>query len=44
LPYGMSPITVNINNPSVRSSQDIQGIANAVRQVLSREQALRHYK
>ncbi len=42
LPSGVAPITVNINNPTVRSETDIQLIANAVRDVLSRQQVLRH--
>ncbi len=44
LPYGTSPITININNPSVRDDQDIYRIADAVKQVISREQVLRHYQ
>ncbi len=44
LPVGASPITVNINNPSVRSSSDITMLANAVKDVLSRQQMLRHLK
>ncbi len=44
LPAGVAPITVNINNPTVRSGQDIMRIANAVKSVLSKQQALRHYK
>ncbi len=42
IPAGSSPITININNPSVRSNQDIISIANAVKSVLSRQQVLRH--
>jgi len=44
LPVGASPVTININNPTVREDQDIYRIANAVKQVISREQVLRHYK
>ena len=44
LPAGASPITINVNNPIVREDQDIYRIANAVKQVISREQVLRHYK
>lgn len=43
LPAGVSPINININNPSVRSDADILAIANQVKQVLSRQQTLRHY-
>ena len=44
LPAGASPITININNPSVREAQDIYRIADAVKQVISREQVLKHYQ
>ena len=42
LTANVSPLTVNINNPTVRDEQDINKIANAVEQVLSRRQFLRH--
>jgi len=43
VPYGQSasPITVNINNPSVRNDNDIMQIANAVESVLSRRAFLK---
>lgn len=44
LPAGVAPVTVNINNPIVRDEQDIIKIADAVKAVLSRQQALRHLK
>ena len=44
LPSGVAPITVNINNPTVRSDNDIEQIANAVKSVLSRQQTLLHYQ
>ena len=44
IPANSSPITININNPSVRSDQDIIDIANAVKNILSRQQVLRHLK
>lgn len=44
LPAGVQPINININNPSVRSDADIYAIANQVKQVLSRQQVLKHYQ
>jgi hypothetical protein len=44
LPAGVQPINININNPSVRSDSDIYAIANQVKQVLSRQQVLKHYQ
>ena len=43
VPAGASPITININNPTVRDEQDLLSIANAVKDVLSRQQSLRHF-
>ena len=42
LPAGVAPITVNINNPSVRSDVDIRNIAMMVKDVLSTQQRYRH--
>jgi hypothetical protein len=42
LPSGVKPITVNINNPSVRSDADIVRLAEMVKDVLSKEQRYRH--
>lgn len=44
LPADYAPITININNPTVRQDSDIQAIANAVQSILSRNQYLRHFK
>ena len=44
LPAGVEPVTININNPTVRNEQDIMKIADAVKAVLSRQQYLRHMK
>ena len=43
LPAGVAPITVNINNPSVRSDADIFALAKMVKDVLSRETKLRQF-
>jgi len=43
LPAGVAPVTINIYNPSVRSNADIQSIAQAVKDVISREMALKRY-
>jgi len=42
LPAGVSPVTVNINNPIVREDSDIRRIADMVRSVLANEQRFRH--
>lgn len=43
LPAGVSPMTININNPTVRSDEDIQRIADLVKNVFSREQSLKRF-
>ena len=43
IPAGESPITININNPTVREDSDIKRIADSVEEVLSRRQYLRHF-
>jgi len=40
---GGNNITINVNNPSVRSDNDIIAIANQVKQIFSRQQALKQY-
>jgi len=42
LPAGVAPITININNPTVRSNSDISRIAEMVKQVLVDNQRYRH--
>lgn len=42
LPAGVQPVTININNPTVRNESDIQEIARVVKQVLSAQQRFRH--
>ena len=42
LPAGGAPITININNPTVRSNSDISRIAEMVKQVLVDNQRYRH--
>ncbi|MFA5174715.1 MAG: hypothetical protein WC438_06035 [Candidatus Pacearchaeota archaeon] len=44
LPAGVSPMNININNPTVRSDDDIRKIADAVKDVLSREQMFKKFK
>lgn len=44
IPAGQSPITVNINNPSVRNNNDIRLIAQQVQEVLSRQTFLKQLK
>ncbi|MCP6727530.1 MAG: hypothetical protein KJI69_05980 [Patescibacteria group bacterium] len=44
IPANQSPVTVNINNPTVRDESDIRRIADSVEEVLSRRQFLRHFK
>jgi gas vesicle protein len=44
LPAGISPITVNINNPTVRRDRDIQILAEQVEQVLSRKTYLKRFQ
>lgn len=44
IPANQSPITVNINNPSVRNNNDIRLIAQQVQEVLSRQTFLRQLK
>jgi len=44
LPAGVSPMNINIMNPTVRSDEDITKIANAVKDVLSREQMFKKFK
>ena len=44
LPAGVAPVTININNPTVRNNNDIRLIANAVKDVLSRETYLKQFK
>ena len=43
IPAGQSPITVNINNPSVRDDNDIRRIAQQVQDVLSRQTFLKQH-
>ncbi len=45
LPVGVKPmnISININNPSVRSDADIRSIAEEVKAVLSREQYIKRF-
>lgn len=43
IPAGQSPITVNINNPSVRNDTDIRRIAQQVQDVLSRQTFLKQH-
>jgi tetrahydromethanopterin S-methyltransferase subunit B/uncharacterized protein YukE len=43
LPAGVSPVVININNPSVRSDADIKSIAQAVKDVISRELSLKKF-
>lgn len=42
LPAGVAPVTININNPTVRDDSDIKKIADAVSAVLSSRQSFRH--
>ena len=42
LPAGVAPVTININNPTVRSNSDISRIAEMVKQVLVDNQRYRH--
>jgi len=44
LPAGVQPVTININNPSVRNDADIQRIAKAVNDILSTQQKFRQVK
>lgn len=43
LPSGVSPINININNPSVRSDEDIYAIAEQIKKIFSRQQVLRQF-
>jgi hypothetical protein len=44
VPANQSPITIQINNPIVRSDSDIQAIAREVESVLSRQTYLKRFK
>jgi len=44
LPAGVSPLTININNPSIRNDNDIVKLANAVKDVISKQVALKQYQ
>lgn len=44
LPHGVEPITININNPTVRSEEDIRQLAFMVKQVLTSDTKYRHLR
>jgi len=44
LPYGVDPVTININNPVVRSDEDIRQLAFMVKQVLTSDTKYRHLR
>lgn len=44
LPYGIDPITININNPTVRSEDDLRKLADMVKDVLTSDTKYRHLR